>query len=301
MPTTTRLAITKLVVAQEHKEVSINSALDVIDAAVVRVTGDTMTGGLKVQRTAVTSGSPDPSLWVVQPADTGMTASTEASGVVFDLSSTRQFATGALTTQRAMRILAPTYAFVGASVITTASTVSISGPPAAGANATITNPYSLNVEAGSSLFGGQVFVTPTSSGRCMTLNHFPTFVGATLAVAAETGKRRAIVDLASAFQLGTDVAYNNTADFWWNNVTTGNNVLTISPADLVTVGSAAVAGGAVLGKSGGKIAFFDGTPVVKQANASQTAITAVADANAKSALQAIYDLLKNYGIAPATA
>ncbi len=49
------------------------------------------------------------------------------------------------------------------------------------------------------------------------------------------------------------------------------------------------------------IGFFGGTAVVQQANASQAAITAVTDANAKSALQAIYNLLVAYGLAPATA
>jgi hypothetical protein len=49
------------------------------------------------------------------------------------------------------------------------------------------------------------------------------------------------------------------------------------------------------------LGFFAATPVIQQANASQAAITLVADANAKSALQAIYNLLKNYGLAPATA
>jgi len=48
------------------------------------------------------------------------------------------------------------------------------------------------------------------------------------------------------------------------------------------------------------IGFYGSTPVVQQANASQAAITAVTDVNAKAALQAIYDLLKNTGLAPAT-
>lgn len=53
--------------------------------------------------------------------------------------------------------------------------------------------------------------------------------------------------------------------------------------------------------AGNKLAFFNVTPVLQQANASQGAITSVTDANAKSALQAIYNLLVNYGLAPATA
>jgi hypothetical protein len=94
-----------------------------------------------------TSGSPS-AFVLTDAAHTTMTASTEATSVNFNLSSTKQFATGALTTQRAMRIQAPTYSFVGASTITTASTLSISGPPIAGTNASITNKWALNVESG---------------------------------------------------------------------------------------------------------------------------------------------------------
>ena len=79
-------------------------------------------------------------------ADTNNGASVEATDVNFNLARTVQFATGALTTQRAMRIQAPTYSFVGASTITTASTLSISGAPVAGTNATITNKYALAIE-----------------------------------------------------------------------------------------------------------------------------------------------------------
>lgn len=49
------------------------------------------------------------------------------------------------------------------------------------------------------------------------------------------------------------------------------------------------------------IGFLGHAAAVQQANASQAAITAVTDANAKSALQAIYNLLVAYGLAPATA
>jgi hypothetical protein len=102
---------------------------------------------------AATSGSPT-AFTLTGAAHTTLTLSTEATDVNFNLSRTVQFATGALTTQRAMRIQAPTYGFVGASTITTASTLSISGPPVAGTNATITNAYALNVESGRIGFTG---------------------------------------------------------------------------------------------------------------------------------------------------
>jgi hypothetical protein len=106
-----------------------------------------VSGGIFISQGISTSGSPT-LLTVTAAAHTTLTASTEATDVNFNLARTVQFATGALTTQRAMRIQAPTYSFVGGSTITTASTLSISGPPVAGTNATITNAYALNVESG---------------------------------------------------------------------------------------------------------------------------------------------------------
>jgi len=91
-------------------------------------------------------------------ADTGVTASTEQTDVYFDLARTVTWETGALTTQRAVRIAAPTYAFAAASTVTTAVTVDISGAPVAGTNATLTNSYALRVASGASLFSGSVGV-----------------------------------------------------------------------------------------------------------------------------------------------
>lgn len=102
-----------------------------------------------------TSGSPT-AFTITGAAHTTLTASTEATDVNLNLARTVQFATGALTTQRAMRIQAPTYGFVGASTITTASTLSISGAPVAGTFATITNAYALNVESGKSYFSDDI-------------------------------------------------------------------------------------------------------------------------------------------------
>ena len=95
-----------------------------------------------------TSGSPT-ELLVVGGAHTTLAASTQATDVDFNLARTVQFATGALATQRAFVIQAPTYGFVGASTITTASTLSITGAPIAGTNATLTNANALVIESGS--------------------------------------------------------------------------------------------------------------------------------------------------------
>lgn len=89
-------------------------------------------------------------------AHSSLPLSTELTDVDINLARTVQFATGALATQRAFRVRAPTYSFVAASTITTASTLAISGPPIAGANATLTKTYALHVESGIAFFAGQV-------------------------------------------------------------------------------------------------------------------------------------------------
>lgn len=261
MSLTPRLSLSLLDPAQAQKETTINADWNLIDASVTRVTGDIMTGGLKITRTAVTVGNPNPDLWVVAPADTGMTASTEATDVTVDCSATRQFATGALTTQRAVRVLAPTYSFVGASTLTNAYTVSISGSPVAGTNATITNSFALNVDGNGGLPGG-VQITAPSAGRCLTLN---SGAGATIKMVANPGTQRSNILWGTAYQFLSDLSNSNTADFGIQNLGTGNLVLQCSTTDLITLGSAAAAGGAVLGISGGKAGFYGvGTPVAKQ-------------------------------------
>ena len=99
---------------------------------------------------------------VTAPAHTALTASTESSDLNINLARTAQFATGALTTQRAVRIQAPTYGFVGASTLTTASTVQIDSAPVAGTNATITNAYALRVLTGTAAGVGIVIQGATS-------------------------------------------------------------------------------------------------------------------------------------------
>lgn len=102
-------------------------------ARAVIIGGDAVTKGL-AQELLITLG-----------AHTGMTASTEVASVFLDFSATKQWATGAMTTQREFIISAPTYGFVGASTVTSAYTVDINRPPRAGTNATITTAAGLNI------------------------------------------------------------------------------------------------------------------------------------------------------------
>jgi hypothetical protein len=91
-----------------------------------------------------------------------LTASTESSDLNINLARTAQFATGALTLQRAVRIQAPTYSFVGASTVTNAATIQIDSAPAAGSNATITNAIALRVLTGTTTGVGIVIQGATS-------------------------------------------------------------------------------------------------------------------------------------------
>lgn len=111
---------------------------------------------------------------VLAPADTALTASTESilnqfGGNTSAATVTRQFATGALTTQRENVFVAPTYAFVGASTLTNAATLAITGAPTAGTNATITNPYALWVQSGGVKFEGVLRLENQAGGAGQTL------------------------------------------------------------------------------------------------------------------------------------
>lgn len=130
----------------------------------VSTTGTVSAGKATLTPAVETSGSPY-ALRVTGAAHTTLAASTQAVDLDFNLGRTVQFATGALASQRAARFTAPTYAFAGASTLTDAATVAISGAPAAGTNATLTNSYALWVEAGvTRLGGGLVLGLPAGSG-----------------------------------------------------------------------------------------------------------------------------------------
>jgi hypothetical protein len=104
--------------------------------------------GITQTQTIATSGSP--TAWLLTAAaHTTLTASAEASDVNLNLARTVQFAAGPIVTQRAVRVQAPTYAFTaGPNAISSAATVSISGPPVAGANAVFLSTYALWIESG---------------------------------------------------------------------------------------------------------------------------------------------------------
>ena len=140
---------TNLVAATGRTSLSLGNVENTALSTWAGSTNITTVGAVTTRTLAVTpvasTGTQSPSVTVTAPSHTALTASTESSDLNINLARTVQFATGALTTQRAVIISAPTYSAVAASTITTAVTLSIEGPPNAGSNVTITNPVALNV------------------------------------------------------------------------------------------------------------------------------------------------------------
>lgn len=123
-----------------------------------------------------------PQLLLIPGSHSSMTASTEVINYTFS-ASPWQFLAGPISTQRWMRIERPTYSFTSASTITTAATVEIEGAPAAGTNATITNPYALNVASGLTNLGGSI-TTPSIGTTSSALHALPTGTGAVVSTDA---------------------------------------------------------------------------------------------------------------------
>lgn len=113
----------------------------------------------------------------ITPSSTNVLLSTEINGLHFAMTgSGRQWSVGALTTQREYLFSAPTYRFTGASTITNAGTLVVDGAPIASTNATITNAYSLWIQAGKSKFGGNVELTQTVTTEVVVSNTTVTIV-----------------------------------------------------------------------------------------------------------------------------
>jgi len=109
----------------------------------------------------------------VAAAHTNLTASTEVPDTNFNLSATKTWATGAITTQRDFLVQARTYAFAAPSTVTTAATVAITGAPIAGANATLSNKFALWTQGGATQLDGGSYAP--SSGTKNQLGVTATF------------------------------------------------------------------------------------------------------------------------------
>lgn len=120
-------------------------------------------GAIEITQGASNTGTPK--LFDINASSQStLTASAEQIMVDFDLNQIQQFSTGAMTQLRAFVIQAPTYSFVGASTITDAATVYISGAPTAGTNATITRNHALWVDSGTVRFDGDIDHNGTNLG-----------------------------------------------------------------------------------------------------------------------------------------
>jgi len=109
-----------------------------------------------------TTGSPTFALWT-GAAHTTLTATVEAIDIDFALNRLVTFTAGAITTQRAFVVRAPTYN-VGANAITTAATFAITGAPSiGGGGGSITNALSFWVQAGKSQFADHVTLLSDSA------------------------------------------------------------------------------------------------------------------------------------------
>lgn len=197
----------------------------------------------------------------VSPASALLMASAETNDVSLNLARTLTWATSLPTTQRAIRIQAPTYACSSVSTITTASTVAISGPPAAGTNATITNAYAVNVETGKVKVNNSVvlqndeYIANATDGSIdlmpsgISSSHYGLRVDATswgfgptlIPVRASDGNTTAgFVRFLNPFVMANDVAFSlgNSQAMKIQHTATGNDTLQI----MVTVNNAAYSG-----------------------------------------------------------
>lgn len=112
--------------------------------------------GLELHNKGVTSGV----IYKVLNVDTssvvntGLSAGSDPTEVLFRLSHTVQFAAGAVTTARAFVVEPPTYSSASASTLSDAATVAILAAPTAGTNMTITRSNALWVQAGMTTLAG---------------------------------------------------------------------------------------------------------------------------------------------------
>jgi hypothetical protein len=131
--------------------------------------GNTMLGGLLAVAPPALASTTPTALTVTGGAYTAMSTTVEDVDVNINLSATKTWATGAIATQRDVLIQARTYAFAGASTVTNAATLAVTNAPTAGANATITNPWALWVQAGATVLGANVLINTTGPASAFVL------------------------------------------------------------------------------------------------------------------------------------
>lgn len=207
-------------------------------------------------------------------ANTNMTLSTEVPDLDLGLARTVQWATGALATQRAVRVTAPTYGFVGASTITNAATLGISGAPVRGTNATITNTsailvspgavstatnsYGLNVSAqtgatnnyGAAILTGNVGVGTAAPTARLHVAPAATAAGTQVALRVTPGANT--TQTLSTEVPDVDLALNRTVQ-WATGALATQRAVRIAPPTLSFVGASTVTDAATVGITGAPV------------------------------------------------
>ncbi|NBX66517.1 MAG: hypothetical protein EBQ96_05930 [Proteobacteria bacterium] len=138
------------------------------------------TGSLVISQTAATAGALS-GLVYTGAVNTNQTLSTEIPAVTFTTAG-RQWAAGALATQREVLITQPTYSFVGASTITNAATVGIAGAPIQSTNATLTNTHGLLVQAGAVSTATNSYGLTVNAQTGATNNYSAAFLGGSVGI-----------------------------------------------------------------------------------------------------------------------
>jgi hypothetical protein len=231
---------------------------------------------------AATTGSPSAALTITTPADTALTASAENT-IVSKTAATRQFATGALTTQREVVFGAPTYSFVGASTLTTAINVDIADP-IAGTNATITNRYGLRVGnaqvTGTLKLNGDIVGTAgnvvlVTTGTRFQVSGMPLLVGSQASPAALLEAQGTTEQLRLRYDASNymSVTQSATTGVTFTSIASGTAQFTFSQAvnlnGLITVGDAinfalnTTTGSKIATATTQKLGFWNATPIVQ--------------------------------------
>lgn len=187
---------------------------------------------------------------------TNRTASTEYIGSDFNLSRTITWATGALATQREFLVRAPTYAFVGASIITTAATLAISGAPIQGANATISNPFALWVQTGTAAFDGGARTGTLQATDVVAFNPVASTSGTTTKFAVSPGADTGTTLTAEAIDV--DFAFFRTRT-WATGAIATQRSFVVRPPTLAFAGASTVTNAATMAIVGAPAAGANAT------------------------------------------
>lgn len=243
-------------------------------------------GEISVAQAISTSGSPNLATFT-GAAHTTLAATVESPDVIFNLARSVQFATGGITNQRAIRVLAPTYTAVGASVIANCATFAISGSPISGTNITQTNSLALRVESGTSQFMGQINIqnttNPLSVSQLAASSGTPVLAsftgGAHTALTASTEAPDVTFNLAQIKQHATGAIATNrhilisapTDSFVGASTITTDDTLAISGAPIAGTNATLTAANALHVQGGNS--QFDGRVTTTASTASLAGLT----------------------------